>query len=196
MIDNNPSPVTVLMPVQSVGSYKHCGSIPHSPPNLGSKPVGQALVTPTTGKTTPAHSNGPFCSRSRFVVNDPKIAEFVSKSVGSTDCQCHTALGIEEDGEIIVGALLDNVTGSNAFIHFSVAPRRSIPRSFLRWLFGYCFNGLKLKRVSAAFSSANKKVKRLGEFIGFEPEAVLKDGQPDGDTLIWCLRKEQCRFLV
>lgn len=131
-----------------------------------------------------------------FVINDPRTAKFVADSVGSTDTQCHSSIGLEIDGKLVAGATFDNYSGPNIFLHFSNSPVGIIPRDFLKLIFGYCFNGLKCKRVSAAFSSNNYKVCRLGKLIGFKLEACLKDCFPDGDMLIYSLKREDCRFIV
>jgi len=132
----------------------------------------------------------------RIVVNDPRTAEFVAKSVGSTDCQCYGSLGIEKDGEIVGGTAFDNYNGVNIFVHFSVRPKAYFGRSFLTLMFSYLFHGLKVKRVSAAFSSANEQVKRLARLIGFHLEATLSGACPDGDMEIWRLVKRDCRFVL
>ena len=132
----------------------------------------------------------------RFLYNDPRTAQFIAKSVGSTDCQCHSSIALEEDGQIIAGALFDNYSGPNIFIHFSSSEVHSFPRDLLKLVFGYAFNALKVKRVTGAFSSSNKRVKKLGELIGFKYETKLAGACQDGDLLFYCLKPADCRFLV
>src|SRR5712672_1824069 len=101
----------------------------------------------------------------RIVVNTSEVSEFVCRSVGSTDTQCYGNMGLEVAGKIVAGALWDNYSGANCFIHFSTT-LNIIPRDFLRWIFGYLFDGVKVTRVTAAFSSRNTKVLRLAKLIG------------------------------
>jgi RimJ/RimL family protein N-acetyltransferase len=132
----------------------------------------------------------------RIVINDPRTAQFIADSVGSTDCECHGSVGLEVDGQIVAGATFDNFNGKNVFIHFSSARSlRVFSRDLLRMVFGFAFGVLKVQRVSGAFSSANRKVCRLGEIIGFKFEARLRDACPDGDMMIYRLNREDCRFL-
>lgn len=132
----------------------------------------------------------------RFLINDPRIPQFIASSVGSTDTQCYGSVALEVDGEIQAAASFDNFNGVNAFLHFTNSKTRIVPRDFLKLVFGYAFKELKLKRLSAAFSSKNRVVCRLGEICGFKFEAVLKGAAPDGDLVIYKLTRETCRFIV
>lgn len=132
----------------------------------------------------------------RIVVNDPRTPALLAKTVGSNDCQCYGSFGIEVDGQVVGGATWDNYNRVNCFVHFSVNKGTYFGRSFLTLMFSYLFHGLRVKRVSAAFSSANEKVKRLATLIGFKIEATLQAACPDGDMEIWMVTPKECRFLL
>lgn len=132
---------------------------------------------------------------SMILFNDPRVVHFVAQSVGSTDCSATASIGVEEGGKVVAGVVYDNFNGANIFIHFTVAQGYQICRGFLRLVFGYAFDCLKAKRITGAFSSANEKVRRFGERLGFQFETLLKDAAPDGDLMFYTLRREQCRFV-
>lgn len=136
-------------------------------------------------------------SMRKFLVNDPRVPKFVSDSVGSTDTQCYGSVALEVDGQIKAAGLFDNYSGTNAFLHFSVAPKVGIPRDLLRLVFTFAFKELGLKRLSAAFPKARKDVCRLGQLCGFRFEAVLKGAASDGgDLMIHRLLPGDCQFIV
>lgn len=131
----------------------------------------------------------------QIVFNSKKVEQWVAASVGSTDCSAAASFGVERDGEILCGVIYDNFNGANIFIHLSAVPGYQFTKGFLRLVFGYAFDCLKVKRITGVFSSANEKVKRFGERLGFKFEAVLKDASKDGDLLLYVLRREWCRVL-
>lgn len=132
----------------------------------------------------------------KFLFNDPRVPEFVARSVGSTDCKAYASFGVEDDGKIVTGVVFDNYTGANVFIHFSTDPTRRIGRSFLKLVFSWAFDWLKVKRITGAFGSGNDKVKRFAEQLGFSYETRLVGAYSDGDMVFYALRRPRCRHLI
>lgn len=130
-----------------------------------------------------------------FIIDDPRTVRYVADSVGSTDTCCHSSIGIEQNGRVVAGVVLDNYSGRNIFVHFSKDKDVFFGKRFFQLVFGYCFFGLEVKRVSAAVDSTNAGAIALGELIGFTLEATLKEAGHKGDLLIFRLLRHQCKFL-
>lgn len=126
-----------------------------------------------------------------------RIADWVATRAG---CDAHTwagyaCFGLERDGQLRVGVVFEGFTGTSANIHVAAVNARAFTREFFEVVFGYAFNQLKLKRLTGLVSSRNDRALKFGRHLGFEDEAVLKDGCEDGDVIVLVMRPETCRFL-
>lgn len=133
---------------------------------------------------------------SRFVINDKRTVEFVTKENGITDGQIHSSIGLERDGEIVAGIVYCDFSGSNIFLHVASKPGVNwISRGLLKLVFGWPFNGLGVKRITGLVPESNTRAVKLDEHLGFKREARLEDIFPEGALLIFGMRREECRFL-
>lgn len=126
-----------------------------------------------------------------------RIADWVATRTG---CDAHTwagyvCFGLERDGELRVGVVFEGFTGTNANIHVAAASAHAFTRAFFDVVFGYAFNQLKLKRLTGLVASRNHAALKFDRHLGFEVDAVLKDGCEDGDVVVLVMRPETCRFL-
>lgn len=126
-----------------------------------------------------------------------RIADWVATRTG---CDAHTwagyvCFGLERDGELRVGVVFEGFTGTSANIHAAAVNAHAFTRAFFEVVFGYAFNQLKLKRLTGLVSAKNAAALRFDRHLGFEDEAVLKDGCEDGDVIVLVMRPETCRFL-
>lgn len=134
----------------------------------------------------------------RIVVDQhTRIADWVATRTG---CDEHTwagyvSFGLERDGELRVGAVIESFTGTSANIHVAAVNAHAFTREFFETVFGYAFNQLQLKRLTGLVSARNEAALRFARHLGFEDEAVLKDGCEDGDVVVLVMRPENCRFL-
>ena len=135
----------------------------------------------------------------RVVCDDPeRVSQFVSDVMGlGQDWSSYRAIGLEEDGELIAGVVYDNYTGSTIFMHIAALPgKRWMTRNFLWFMFYYPFVQLGVKALRGMIPESNKESIRFAEGLkGAYLETKLKDGHPDGDMLIYCLFKEDCKYL-
>lgn len=106
-------------------------------------------------------------------------------------------LGLERDGELVAGVLYEGFNGQNVWMHVAAEPsKRWMTRDYLHYCFHYPFNEMKVARVSGYVNASNVQARRFDEHLGFKPEAVLKGAAQDGgDVIIYCMWREDCRFL-
>ena len=103
-------------------------------------------------------------------------------------------IGLEKNGEIIAATGYEDFTGTSVRTHIAVEGR--ITKEFLRFIFWYPFEQLKVKKLIGLVSGGNEKALKLDKNMGFVEEAIVKDVYPNGDLHILTMTKEQCRFLT
>lgn len=104
-------------------------------------------------------------------------------------------MGIAQDGKIVAGVLFEDYNGASLAMHCAGEPR-SLFRRFLWMVFDYPFAQLKCKKVYGPVPASNIGACRLNEHLGFKVETRLVDAHPEGDILLFAMRKEDCRWLV
>lgn len=105
-----------------------------------------------------------------------------------------TYIGLEKDGEIIAATGYESYTGKSVRTHIAIEGK--ITKEFLRFIFWYPFEQLKVKKLIGLVSSGNEKALKLDKNFGFVEEAIVKDVYEDGDLHVLTMTKEQCRFLI
>lgn len=128
------------------------------------------------------------------IVTGDAVGEWVAPRVGGTfTTQDSEAVGLERDGTIIAGVLYENWNRRSIVAHIAVEGR--LTRSFIAAIFDYAFNVCDVEKIISPVGSGNTKSIRLAERMGFTEEARITDAHPDGDLLIFTLRRSNCRFL-
>ncbi len=102
-------------------------------------------------------------------------------------------IGLSRNGKIIAGVIYTDFNGRNVNVHQAVEGMLS--REYLRTIFDYPFNQLKVERVTGIIPEGYSKARRLTEHFGFELETTLQDAHPSGDLLVYVIRKKDCRWL-
>lgn len=105
-----------------------------------------------------------------------------------------SAIGRVRDGRIVGGVLFEDYNGVNVFMHVA-GIGNWLSRHMLSVTFDYVFNQLNCLRVTGVVSASNDAARRFDEKLGFVKEAILRDAAPDGDLIIYCMRREDCRWL-
>lgn len=103
-------------------------------------------------------------------------------------------IGLEKDGVIIAATGYEDFTGVSVRTHIAVNGK--ITKEFLRFIFWYPFEQLKVKKLIGLVSSGNEKALKLDKNFGFVEEAIVKDVYKDGDLHILTMTRDQCRFLA
>ncbi len=127
-----------------------------------------------------------------IITDVEKIMELVCPEANIPYHGGYKGIVLFEDGYVKSGFLFENFNGANIDCHVA---GEKFTRQMIKFGFGYCFNQLKAKRMTAKISVENKKSLRFVERLGFEPEAVLKDYWPSGDVLIMVMMRENCKWI-
>ena len=105
-----------------------------------------------------------------MIVTDDRVARFVGERVGAIICPPFTCMGVEKDGEIVVGVIFNNFNGAS--IEISVAG--SVwTRGFLQAVGAYVFDQLKCCRMQ--ITTEQETVARVSERMGGKREGVLRN---------------------
>ena len=138
-------------------------------------------------------------SSSKTLVLDQheRVAQWVAERTG---CSAHAwagfgCLGLEENGELVAGVVMESYTGRNANVHVAGVGRSWMNRNMLVTFFHYAFNHLGLQRLTGLVPASNPTALAFDLHLGFKHEYTMPDGAKDGDLHILCMRREDCRFL-
>lgn len=123
------------------------------------------------------------------------IAPWVCARIGKTyKPDTFSAIGRVKDGEIIGGVLFEDYNQVNVFMHVAGVDNW-LNRQMISITFDYVFNQLNCLRVTGIVEADNKQARRFDEKLGFKQEAILQDAAPSGDLIIYCMRKDECKWL-
>lgn len=131
----------------------------------------------------------------RIVFDGGCIGPWVREKAGGVYTPGDPGIAIERDGELVVGVTYDSHTGSSICIHSRCDDRRAPSRRFYWMIFEYPFNQLRVTCVRGLVCIANAEAIRVNEKLGFKREAVLADYFPEGDGIVFVMRKKDCRWL-
>lgn len=107
-----------------------------------------------------------------------------------------SSLGLLLHGRLVAGILYEDFNGANIQMHVAAEDGKHwLTRKFLYALFYYPFEQLQCKRVTALVASSNTACRRLLLHVGFVVEAVLTDAHPEGDLIVFMMKKADCKWL-
>lgn len=107
------------------------------------------------------------------------------------------AMGVEKDGELVAGVVINEYNGSNAACHIAIAKPGKYIIELFRHVANYAFNHCKLNRLTGMVPSSKPRVLEFDKHLGFEEEFVMKKAAKNGDDLhILVLWPEKCRWLA
>lgn len=125
-----------------------------------------------------------------MIVTDDRVAAFVAGACGVDFIPPWTCMGIEKDGEIIAGVVLNVFEGAD--VHMSAAGS-GWTRGFLADFGNYVFDQLQCERVTAI--TEQPKVVRLAERLGGEVEGLMRNHFGKGrDAFVVGILKEDWKF--
>lgn len=134
----------------------------------------------------------------RLITDDRKrVSAWVAERIGCSPWgENEAALGLEKDGELVAGVVLDGYMPSGSgSLHCAGSGRHWLTRLFLFSVFDWCFNQLDLKVLVNKVSGANAASLRFTQHIGFTELARFPrawDGK--NDLVLFELRQENCRW--
>lgn len=120
-------------------------------------------------------------------VGDARVAAFVSATLGISLVPPFTAMGIERDGEIIVGVVFNVFEGAD--VHLTIAGR-GFTRGFLAEIGHYVFDQLGCERMTG--QTEQPKIVRLAERCGGQIEGLKRNhfGKGRDAYLVGILKEE------
>jgi RimJ/RimL family protein N-acetyltransferase len=104
-----------------------------------------------------------------------------------------TAIGLVKDDEIVAGVVYEGWNRRSITAHIVIKGRMT--PSFLAAIFDYPFNVCGVEKIIAPVEIENVKSAKLVENMGFIPEARLADCHPNGDIVLYTMKRDDCRFL-
>lgn len=122
-----------------------------------------------------------------MIVTDERVARFIYQRTGTVFCPPYSVMGVERDGEIVAGVLINQFEGANC--HVSAAGSGwTLP--FMRALGRYVYNQLGCLRMT--LTTESEIVARYAERLGGQREGVMRShfGPRRDGILIGILREE------
>ena len=97
---------------------------------------------------------------------------------------------------LVAGVAYANWNGVNVECHIaSDGSKRWLTREYLWAIFDYPFNQLGAQRITVCVAAGNADSCRFVKHLGFTIEAKLEAAHPTGDILIFCMKRQDCRFI-
>lgn len=132
----------------------------------------------------------------RIVVHEnDRVGAWIEAHAGGFYRAGGQCIGLERDGVLIAGVLFDYWNHASIYMHVAAEGKNWLDREYLRVCFDYPFRQLGAKVVIGLVPSGNVRARRFDEHLGFKLQATIPDGHPDGELLIYTMRKEECRWL-
>ena len=127
------------------------------------------------------------------IVSGPPIGRWVAGKINGVYHEGDTAIGLVKDDKIIAGVLYENWNGRSIIAHMGVEGR--LTSAYIGAIFDYAYNVCNVDKVILPVGSTNAKSVKLVENMGFAEEGRIADASPEGDIVIYTLKKADCRFL-
>lgn len=107
------------------------------------------------------------------------------------------AFGVEQDGRLIGGFVIDNYVQNTACsLHAAGERGKWVSRELLFAVFDYIFRQLRCKVIFNTVDSSNALSIEGTRHLGFREMAErIKDGAPHGDLVLFVMRKQDCKWL-
>jgi hypothetical protein len=128
-----------------------------------------------------------------MIISNPYIGDWVASRInGMFDKDSSTALGLLIDGNIKAGVIYEDFNKACVSCHIAC---EFLSGEFLAAIFDYPFNHLNVRKIVCHVASDNQKSIKLVEKMGFSVEGVLTDCHPNGDILLYTMKKSDCKYL-
>lgn len=131
-----------------------------------------------------------------LIVAGEPVVRWVAEAFDGRYYPDYKAVGWMSNGELVAGIMYTDYTGTSISMHSRVVKRSAVNRKWLFAIFDYPFNQLKVKHVRGLVSTANAQAIKTNEHLGWKRETTLADYFPDGDGIVYYMRREDCRWLT
>lgn len=102
---------------------------------------------------------------------------------------------IDEAGRTLAVVLYTEYSRFNVCMHIATEGKQWMTRAYLRAVFDYPFNQLKVDRVTAFVASQNFRSRKFVEHIGFKREGTLREAHHRDDLIAYGMLKRECRWI-
>lgn len=133
-----------------------------------------------------------------IVMDTLGVLRFVKQYVQVAASEAMVGIGLERDGQLIAGVIIESYTGKAVWMHVAAIPgRRWVTRRLIAAVFGYIFGQLACTHVFGWVPAENEDARRFDEHLGFKHVNTLEGaGMDGGDVLIYRMNRADCRFLA
>jgi RimJ/RimL family protein N-acetyltransferase len=128
---------------------------------------------------------------------DDEVCRWVEDQIGSR-FYGYVALGMERDGEMIAGIVLDRFGNRECQMHIAGLPGKlwATPEAIQR-AFEFPFVRYGRERVTVETPVSNMRARRYNEHVGFVREGLKRAAADDGgDSIIYGMLRSECRWLT
>jgi RimJ/RimL family protein N-acetyltransferase len=123
-----------------------------------------------------------------------RIGQWVADKLGTLySPEGSAAIGLVKNDKIVAGVIYENWNRKSIMTHIAIEGR--LTRSFISAIFHHAFVTCGVNKIISPVNDTNTKSASLVENMGFVAEGRLKDCSPDGDIILYTLKKSDCRFL-
>jgi RimJ/RimL family protein N-acetyltransferase len=123
------------------------------------------------------------------------VGGWVAQQTGQTgDWGSFNAFGIENNGIIYAGVVINNINGANATVHIAIDKPSKLLYDLFTVLCDYAFNQLGLLRITGMVPTDEPKTIAFDERLGFEKEFIMRDGAPGADMQFLVMWHDQCQW--
>ncbi len=132
--------------------------------------------------------------------HDAAVARWVGERVGIADFGLCTAIGfVKDETALIAGVVFNNwhAPADPGLIEATIASTspRWCNRATLAVIFGYVFNQVGCRRLTATTEAKNQPARAFLCKLGFREEGVIRQGFPTDDAVVYGMLKGECRWL-
>lgn len=105
------------------------------------------------------------------------------------------SLGIERDGKLIAGVVLNNYTVRSINMSAAAEAGHWCSKTLFREVAKYVFITCRCARLSCTTSVNNQRAITCLEKLGFKREGILRDEYEDSDAAVYGLLKHECKWV-
>lgn len=128
-----------------------------------------------------------------IVINEQSLKDWAIKHQMPTLEDAHY-IGQILNNEIRAVVVYCGFFGKSCMIHVASEGQNWMTKQFLKEVFNYPFNSLKLKVIIGTVAGNNEKSLKLSRHLGFKDVANIPDAHEDGDLVILEMRPEHCKW--
>jgi|JYMV01.1.fsa_nt_gi RimJ/RimL family protein N-acetyltransferase len=131
------------------------------------------------------------------VPNDKsETSQWVADRVGATDFGACVSFGIYQEGKLVAGVVYSEYREVDIMLSAASEVRGAFTKKNMKFIYGYPFEQLGVRRVSAFTEIDNTTARNHLERMGFKKEGRLRQMCKSGkDGIFYGMLRSECRYL-